>query len=178
MSNSRSAKLSSLEAQGYLAAIVDSSDDAIISKDLSGNITSWNKSAERIFGYQASEVIGSPITLLIPADHQAEEAQILARIKQGERVEHFETIRRAKDGRLVPVSITVSPIRDSAGTIIGASKIARDTTKARNLAAAQSFLASIIDSSDDAIITKDFDGIITSWNKGGERIFGYSPAEV
>src|ERR1043165_138 len=115
MSNPRSAKLSSVEAQGYLAAIVDSSDDAIISKDLSGNITSWNKGAERIFGYEAREIIGSPMSLLIPADHQAEEAQILSRIKHGERIERFETLRRAKDGRLVPVSITVSPIRDSDG---------------------------------------------------------------
>src|SRR4051812_205434 len=150
MSGSRSARQSSLEAQAYLAAIVESSDDAIISKDLQGNITSWNGAAERIFGYRAQEIIGSHITKLIPEDHLSEEAEILDRIKKGERMDHFRTIRRAKDGRLVPVSITVSPIRDSSGKIVGASKIARDVTELQKEAAARSLLAAIVDSSDDA----------------------------
>jgi len=110
-----------------LSAIVDSSDDAIISKDLNGIITSWNKSAERIFGYTAAEAIGQPVAmLLIPADRQDEEPEILARLRRGERVEHFETKRKRKDGTLLDISLTISPVRDPNGTIIGASKVARD----------------------------------------------------
>lgn len=112
-----------------LASIVESSDDAIASKDLDGIITSWNEGAERLFGYSAEEVIGKPITVLIPADHLDEEPGILARIRRGDRVNHYETIRRRKDGTLVDVSLTVSPIKDGDGRIIGASKIARDITK-------------------------------------------------
>jgi PAS domain S-box-containing protein len=111
-----------------LAAIVESSDDAIVAKDLNGIITSWNKGAERLFGYSADEVLGKSITILIPASHQHEEPEILRRIRCGERVEHFETTRRHKDGHLVEISLTVSPIRDAACRIIGASKIARDIT--------------------------------------------------
>jgi PAS domain S-box-containing protein len=110
-----------------LSAIVDSSEDAIVSKDLNGIVTSWNKSAERIFGYTAAEAVGQPVaTLLIPADRQDEEATILARLRKGERVDHIETTRMRRDGTLVDVSVTISPIRDPDGTIVGASKIARD----------------------------------------------------
>lgn len=117
-----------------LSAIVDSSDDAIISKDLTGTVTSWNKSAERIFGYTADEAIGQPVaTLIIPADRQEEESQILARLRKGERVDHFETVRRRKDGTLLDVSVTISPVRDASGKIIGASKIARDVTERRRM---------------------------------------------
>lgn len=112
-----------------LAAIVESSEDAIVSKNLDGIIATWNKGAERLFGYFAEEVIGRPIMILIPADRQEEEAGILERIRRGERVEHFETVRQRKDGSLVPISLTVSPITDGAGRIIGASKIARDITE-------------------------------------------------
>lgn len=111
-----------------LAAIVTSSDDAIVSKTLDGVVTSWNQAAERIFGYTAREMIGQPITLLIPADRPDEEPSILERISRGEHVEHFETVRRRKDGRLIDVSVTISPVRGPAGQIIGASKIARDIT--------------------------------------------------
>jgi PAS domain S-box-containing protein len=111
-----------------LAAIVDSSDDAIISKDLNSTVVSWNAAAERIFGYSAAEMIGCSIMRLIPPDRQVEEQQILARIRKGERFGHFETIRTAKDGRQLSVSLTVSPIKDSAGNVIGASKIVRDIT--------------------------------------------------
>ncbi len=113
----------------HLAAIVESSDDAIVSKDLNGIISSWNKGAERLFGYFAEEVIGKPITILIPADRQDEEPRILERIRRGERIDHFETIRRRKDGNLVNISLTVSPMTDGSGRIIGASKIARDITE-------------------------------------------------
>lgn len=116
-------------ASARLAAIVESSDDAIVSKNLDGIITSWNVGAERLFGYSAQEVVGKPITILIPDDRQDEEPDILARLRKGERVEHFETIRRRKDGSLADLSLTISPIRDSNGHIIGASKIARDITE-------------------------------------------------
>jgi PAS domain S-box-containing protein len=109
-----------------LAAIVESSDDAIVSKDLNGIVTSWNKGAENLFGYTADEAIGQSIAILIPPDRLSEEAMVLGRIRRGERVEHFDTIRRRKDGTLVPVSLTVSPIRDADGTVVGASKIARN----------------------------------------------------
>ena len=115
-------------ANRRLAAIVASSEDAIISKDLNGRITSWNKAAERLFGYTSEEVIGQPITLLIPTDRHHEEPDILERIRRGESLEHYETVRRRKDGTLFDISLTVSPIRDESGNVIGASKIGRDIT--------------------------------------------------
>jgi two-component system CheB/CheR fusion protein len=121
------------EAVSRLAAIVASSEDAIISKDLNGIITSWNAGAEQLFGYSAPEVIGQPVTLFIPPERQAEEADILAHIRRGQPVDHFETLRLRKDGRLIDVSLTISPIRDSTGRVVGASKIARDMTGRRLL---------------------------------------------
>ena len=112
-----------------LASIVESSEDAIVSKNLDGIITSWNKAAERIFGYSASEAIGQPITLVIPEDRQHEEREILTRIRRGERIDHFETVRRHRDGSSIIVSLTVSPVKDAHGNIVGASKIARDITE-------------------------------------------------
>jgi PAS domain S-box-containing protein len=112
-----------------LAAIVETSADAIISKDLNGVIATWNKGAERLFGYLEQEIVGKPIAMLIPEQHRDEEARILERIRGGERIEHFETVRRRKDGTLVSISLTVSPITDDAGRIVGASKIARDITE-------------------------------------------------
>jgi PAS domain S-box-containing protein len=112
-----------------LAAIVETSADAIISKDLNGVIATWNKGAERLFGYLEQEAIGKPITMLIPEQHRDEEARILERIRGGERIDHFETMRRRKDGTLVSISLTVSPITDGLGRIVGASKIARDITE-------------------------------------------------
>ena len=109
-----------------LAAIVESSDDAIIAKDLNGIITSWNKGAKQLFGYSAEEVVGQPVSILIPSDRQGEEPTILARLRRGEHIDHYETVRKRKGGTLIDVSLTVSPIMDSDGTIIGASKIARD----------------------------------------------------
>jgi PAS domain S-box-containing protein len=109
-----------------LSAIVESSDDAIVSKDLNGLIVTWNKGAERLFGYLAEEVIGKPITILIPADRREEERDILERIRRGDRIDHFETVRQRKNGSLVDISLCVSPVSDEFGTIVGASKIARD----------------------------------------------------
>jgi PAS domain S-box-containing protein len=114
-----------------LAAIVESSDDAILAKDLNGTIVSWNSGAERLFGYTADEAIGNPVTMLIPADRADEEPTILARIRAGERIDHYETIRRCKDGTLIDISLSVSPIRGRDGEVIGASKIARDITARR-----------------------------------------------
>jgi PAS domain S-box-containing protein len=117
------------EAAQRLAAIVESSDDAIVGKGLDGIITSWNRGAERIFGYVAEEIIGKPITILIPPDHQKEEEGIIERIRRGQRVESFETVRQCKHGNLIDVSLTISPVRNARGKIIGASKIARDITE-------------------------------------------------
>ena len=113
----------------FLASIVETSDDAIVSKSLDGIITSWNKGAERVFGYSPSEAVGQPITLVIPADRQNEEREILTRIRRGERIDHFETVRQTKHGSLIIVSLTVSPVKDANGKIVGASKIARDITE-------------------------------------------------
>ena len=116
-------------AQQLVSIVESSSDDAIVSKDLDGIIATWNQGAERLFGYTAEEVIGRPITILIPPDRLNEEPEILARIRRGERVDHFETVRRRKDGSLVDISLTISPVRDGQGQIVGASKIARDITE-------------------------------------------------
>ena len=121
------------EASRWLAAIVESSDDAIISKTLDGVVTSWNAAAERLFGYRTEEMIGQPILRLLPKDRHDEEHMILERLRRGERVDHFETVRRTKDGRAVDVSVTISPIRDEHGSIIGASKIARDITQQKHM---------------------------------------------
>jgi PAS domain S-box-containing protein len=168
-----------------LASIVESSDDAIISKNLDGIITSWNRSAERLFRYLAEEVIGKPVTIIIPAERHHEEDMILGHIRRGEHVDHYETVRRRKDGTLIDISLTVSPIRGEEGRFVGASKIVRDITERKKMDAQlresrDQFrrLASIVESSDDAIISKNLDGIITSWNNSAERLFGYVPGEV
>jgi PAS domain S-box-containing protein len=119
-------RLKADKAIGLLAAIIDSSEDAIISKTLQGVITSWNNGAERLFGYTATEAVGQPITMIIPHDRRDEETKILARVSQGERIDHFDTVRVRKDGTKLEISLTISPVRDAAGKIIGASKIARD----------------------------------------------------
>ena len=124
------------EALGHLAAIVESSDDAILSKTLDGVIQSCNAAAERLFGYPAAELVGQPVGMLIPAERQSEESDILARLRRGERIEHFETVRVTKQGRRLEVSLTISPVRDASGTIVGASKIARDITEKKRAEAA------------------------------------------
>lgn len=166
------------ERSAILAAIVDSTDDAIISKDLNGFVTSWNGAAERIFGYTADEMIGVSITKLIPVDRTEEESHILPTIRMGARVKHFETQRVRKDGSLVEVSLTVSPIKDTSGKVIGVSKIARDITELIETEKQSAMLSSIVAYSDDAIISKDLNSVVTSWNNGAKRIFGYSAAEM
>ena len=166
------------DARTKLAAIVESSDDAIVSKDLNGIVTSWNAAAERIFGYSSDEMVGRSITLLIPPGLQDDEVMILSRIKAGQRVEHFQTVRLHKDGTRLDVSLTISPIKNEHGEVIGAAKIARDITREKKSEEAALQLAAIVESSDDAIVSKDLNGIIRSWNKGAERIFGYRAEEI
>lgn len=122
-----------LETQQFLAAIVDSSDDAIIGKTLDGRIVSWNLGAERVYGYTAEEIVGSPISTLLPPNSQDEVPQILDRIKRGERVDHFETVRMKKSGEKVDVSLSVAPIKNARGEIVGASTVARDITEQKRL---------------------------------------------
>jgi PAS domain S-box-containing protein len=164
--------------EDLLRSIVDSSDDAIISKDLTGVVTSWNRSAERMFGYTAEEMIGRPITILIPPERNSEEVEILRKIRAGERLDHFETVRRHKDGRLIDVAVSISPVRSASGHIVGAAKIARDISETKRATSADLLLSAIVSSSDDAVISKNLEGIVTSWNAGAERIFGYKAEEM
>jgi len=166
------------ERSARLAAIVDSSEDAVISKNLNGIVTSWNHSAERIFGYTSGEIVGHSILKLIPHDRVDEETLILSRLRQGERVQYFQTKRLNKNGTVIDVSLTISPIRSSDGTIIGVSKIARDISDIVLAERKSAMLAAIVASSDDAIISKDLNSIVTSWNKSAERIFGYTAEEM
>ncbi len=166
------------EARARLAAIVESSHDAIVSKSLDGIVTSWNQAAEKLFGYTASEIIGKPITLIIPEDRLEEERGILSRVVGGEQIEHLETVRKRKDGSALDVSLTVSPVRDSAGRVVGISKISRDITEQKRAQLAAARLAAIVESSEDAIVSKTLDGIVRTWNKGAERLFGYRAAEI
>ncbi len=170
---------SSLNSADYVfQAIVENSDDAIICKDLAGRVTVWNDGAKALFGYTAQEMIGQSIMVLIPGERSHEESLILNKIMAGEKVEHFETVRRHRDGHLLDVSVTISPIRDRSGRIVGASKIARDISRQKALTAAARQFEAIVASSDDAIISKSLDGTILSWNAAAEAIFGYSAAEM
>ena len=166
------------DARGLLAAIVDSSEDAIISKTLNGIITSWNKSAEQLFGYTDKEAIGQSVTLIIPPNRQNEEVDIIQQLRRGKKIHHFETVRRRKDGTLIDVSLTISPVKNFRGEIVGASKTARDITKNKQEVETRNLLAAIVRSSDDAIISKTLDGIITSMNPSTEKLYGYTEKEV
>ncbi|MEE3625037.1 PAS domain S-box protein [Nitrospirillum sp. BR 11752] len=137
--------MDALSSHAILAAIVDSSDDAIISKTLDGIVTSWNAAAERMFGYTAEEMIGRSVTVLAPPGREAEMPSILARLKQGERISHFETLRRHKDGHTLEISLSVSPLHDNEGNLIGASKIARDISQHRRSERQISFLMQEVD---------------------------------
>jgi two-component system, LuxR family, sensor kinase FixL len=169
-------------ATSLLAAIVESSEDAIVSKTMDGIVTSWNKAAERIFGYSAEEMLGQPIAILATPATVSEMPRILERIRAGERIDHYETERRRRDGRIIPVALTVSPIRDEAGRIIGASKIARDITNAKFTDAAlgerEALLRSILETIPDGMVVIDEGGIVQSFSAAAERMFGYAAAEV
>lgn len=176
------------EAERWLAAIVESSDDAIISKTLDGIITSWNAAAESIFGYSADEVIGKPITILIPDELWFEETTILSRVRNGGHVDHYETTRLHKDGRGIQVSLTISPIRDAHGVICGVSKIVRDVTehklllareeRSRAEALAERNFRELIENAPDAILQVDARGRILIANHAAELIFGYTRDEL
>ncbi len=165
-----------------LAAIVDSSEDAIISKNLQGIITSWNQGAQRIFGYSSEEAVGQPILMLLPHDRLEEEPKILDQIKRGEKIEHFETVRRTKDGRLLNVSLTVSPVKDASGTIIGASKIVRNITEQldvlKRLRRSEDQFRITLASIGDAVIAADKLGQITFMNPVAEKLTGWNETEA
>ena len=162
-----------------LVAIVESSDDAIISKDRNGVIQTWNTGAERLFGYTAEETVGRPVTIIFPEDRQNEEPDILSRILRGERIDHYETVRRRKDGSLVDISLTVSPMRDSSGAIIGASKIARDISERkearRKLEESEQYLQDLLAAIPAAIYTTDAQGRITYFNQAAVELAGRTP---
>jgi PAS domain S-box-containing protein len=166
-------------AQAYLAAILESSDDAIIGKTLQGAITSWNKSAERLFGYTESEIRGLPINTLIPPDRQEEEKEILKRLARGERINHFETVRLRKNGTPVDVSLTISSIKDSNGRIIGATQIARDIGERKRLEEAlhrgEAEFRGLLERLPVGAYTCDADGLITYYNQRAIEIWGCEP---
>lgn len=165
-----------------LASIVAFSDDAIIAKTLDGVITDWNRAAEEIFGYGAAEIVGKPLAMILPPGHEQEEMEILARLRRGERIEQFRTRRRRKDGEIIDVSITISPLRDEAGKLVGASTIARDITAAQRAQAKlierEAHLQSVLDTVPDAMIVIDPQGLIQSFSATAVRLFGYTPDEV
>ena len=170
------------DSAAWLAAIVESSNDAIVSKTMQGVIRSWNPGAERLFGYRAEEAVGGPITMLFPADRLHEEVEFMRRIQRGERIDRYETVRIRKDGTPVPVSVTLAPIADPAGAIVGVAKIARDITKQREaerqLRADELRLRITLRSIGDAVITTDGDGRVTFLNPVAERLTGWPAADA
>ncbi len=169
-------------ARFWLSAIVDSSDYAIVGNDLNGLVTSWNKAAEAMFGYAAGEIIGQPITRIVPLQGIDEEASIIDRIHRSEKIVPFETMRQCKDGALIPVSLTVSPVRDDQGRLIGTSKIARDLTDMQrvhsDLERREALLRSILDTVPDALIVISSQGRINSFSAAAARLFGYGADEM
>jgi PAS domain S-box-containing protein len=171
------------EDRARLAAIVQSSDDAIVGKTLDGIVTSWNAGAERLFGYSAEEMVGLPVSRIIPGDRLAEEPDILSRLRRGERVQHFETVRRHQDGSLVEVSVSISPIKDTTGRIIGASKIARDVGERKRAEAAveqanerlveQAMVLELA-----PVLVRDMNNRIVLWSTGAQRLYGFSKEEA
>jgi PAS domain S-box-containing protein len=161
-----------------LAAVVQSSHDAVVTKDLSGIITDWNQSAERIFGYTPKEIVGKSVLTLIPKERKSEETEILRRIRRGESIDHYETVRCRRDGRLIDVSLTISPIKDFEGKIIGVSKIARDITEQKEAERRFAEQARLLDLTNEAILVRDRWDRITYWNHGAEEFYGYSLGEA
>ncbi|WP_247837331.1 PAS domain S-box protein [Bradyrhizobium sp. 200] len=174
------ARCAAEERAQQLVSIVESSDDAIISKDLDGIIRTWNPGAERLFGHTAGEAIGKPVTILFPPGREDEEPGILARIRRGERIDHYETVRRRKDGSLLDISLTVSPVRNGEGRIVGASKIARDITDRkeaeRKLRESEQRLTELFAAIPAAIYTTDAQGKITYFNQAAVEFSGRTPA--
>ena len=161
-----------------LAAVVQSSHDAVAAKTLNGIITDWNQSAERIFGYKPKEIIGKSVLTLIPKDRQSEEQEILRRIRRGESLDHYETVRRRKDGQLIDVSLTISPIKGPKGEIVGVSKIARDITNQKQTERRLAEQARLLNLTNDSIIVRDHQDRIVYWNRGAEEMYGFSAKEA
>ena len=169
-------------ARSTMAAIVESSDDAIVSKNLDGVITSWNKGAERLFGYTEREAVGQHITLLVPVNLRQEEATILERLRRGERVEHFETMRARKDGKILDVSLTISPVRNRDGHVIGASKVARDITQQmqaeRALRASEERFRGLVETNPECVKLVAPDGTLLHMNSSGLALVGADCADA
>ncbi len=166
------------EKARLLASIVESSDDAIYSETLDSIVLSWNHGAEQVYGYAADEIVGRSNTILSPGGNVDEVRQIFDRIRRGERIEHYETVRVRKDGTCIDVSLTISPLLDRFAVITGASIIGRDISERKRAERNLFHLASIVESSEDAVVSKTLDGVILSWNKGAERLYGYTPEEI
>jgi PAS domain S-box-containing protein len=161
-----------------LAAVIESSDDAIMSEDANGIIDSWNRAATEMFGYAADEAIGQPMDIIIPDSERSAAARLTARVRAGEQAGHFQTYRKRRDGRLLPVSLSLSPIRAPEGHIAGVSTIARDITASLIAEREAMRLAAIVDSSEDAIVSKDLNSIVQTWNAAAERMFGFTAEEA
>jgi len=166
------------DAKQWLAAIVESSDDAIIGQSLDGIVTSWNQGAERIFGYDASEVLGKPISLLAWPGNEDDMSQLIEAIRRGERVDHYETVRRHKNGRQIFVSLTLSGILDAEGKVIGISKISRDISTRKAADETLSRQANLLDQVYEPIMVRTLDDRVVYWNKGAERAFGWTSTEA
>src|SRR6202165_3774069 len=160
------------------AMLVASSDDAIIGKDQLSAITTWNPAAQRLYGYSAEEVVGRNIAFLLPPDRINELDAVLGQVARGAGAQHYETKRVHKDGHLIEVGMTVSPIRDQSGAIVGTSTIQRDITQRKQTDAVIVEMAVMVGSSNDAIIGKTLEGVITTWNRGAENIYGYTADEM
>src|SRR6185437_9293168 len=162
----------------WLSSIVESSDDVIVSKDIEGRITSWNRSAEMLLGYTESEIIGKPITTIISPELQEEERQIMTRLRRGERIEHFDTVRLTKGGDRIDLSLTISPLRNSEGEVVGASKIARDIRRRKEFERQRGVLHAALASIGDAVIVTDERGLVSFLNPVAEGLTGWSVADA
>ena len=166
------------ETRALLASIVQSADDAIVSGNLDWNITSWNPGAEKLYGYSAAEVIGQPLDLLVPSARSEETRQLRARLMRGESIQQFETVRAKKDGALFDASITVSPVYDANGAVVGVSAFTKDITERKHAEESRALLATIVQFADDAIVSTDLTGKIMTWNPGAEKLYGYRADEI
>jgi two-component system cell cycle sensor histidine kinase/response regulator CckA len=175
-SNAEHQRLAAANAQ--LRAIIETSEDPIIGTDSAHAITMWNGAAERVFGYTAREAIGRKTIWLVPRDRAQEESELLQRVTEGETITHFETVRMRRDGVPVPVSLTLSPVYDPHGRFSGICTIARETAERHRLEAGNAHLASIVESSEDAVVSKDLNGVIQTWNVGAQRVYGYDAQEA
>ena len=161
-----------------LAAVVASSEDAIVTETLDGSIETWNRSAERLFGYSAAEVIGRPIEIIVPPEVRATGENSSLRVLTGQTAKHFETIGLTRDGQRIPISVSLSVVVAPEGDVIGTSRIIRDISAQRTLERDTLRLAAIVNSSEDAIVSKDLNGIVQTWNRAAERMFGYAAEEI